>query len=426
MRLLALAASFLLCLSAQAQQIADLEALIAHSGWKTNFQPIVGYNSDTGFGFGTFADIVDYGYDPGIYPGFNHRIHLETEYCTRGLGLFFGEYESSRLIPGIHLTASFSFLDDPMARFYGFGGDITSYDRSIDMQEGIAFYNFKRNRLTASCVLDGMLTERLGWNAGIAFRRFKDGDLDRKGYDPYYTLYNLYKSYGIIDSNELEGSGMEFRAGLSWDSRNNIQAPDSGIFAEAMLIGSPDIFGTGYAWLKFAASLRAFWTPGPEWMTLACRLAFQDTIAGDSPFCFHQTLYPSGRTVWYEEGLGGMTTVRGMLPGRLVGAGYAWANLELRIRVAKWGMDGSGMSLFVYPFFDAGTITRSIKLDGLAALSGETEKELAARAGAMHCSAGLGTRYALDGANSICIEFAAPLKGNDGSFGLTTSLSHLF
>ena len=55
--------------------------------------------------------------------------------------------------------------------------------------------------------------------------------------------------------------------------------------------------------------------------------------------------------------------MRGLLYNRIMAAGYAWGNFELRTRV--WSLDllNRHFDIVFNPFFDAGTVTRFYRLE---------------------------------------------------------------
>lgn len=421
-RLLAIA-FLLLPLAVQAQE-GQQEAL--PGGWRATPMPILGYHTDHGFLFGASTDIYNYGRQPSLYPGYRQKIHCEISHFTGGRTFADIEYDDPTLIPGVRLSASMTAQIDPLYNFYGFGGDVTTYDRSIDRNGGVAFYSYKRNFFHIQTAMSGWLSPHLRWNVSLAFRRYLNGEISDSRYDPGNTLFHLYRTSGIIRDNETDGSFLEFKGGISYDSRDNWLAPSRGISADLFLVGDPDIFRTGYSFLQLCAHFRHYVTPGPDWLTIAFHLAWQGTVAGEAPFYMQQNIHSLHFTTQFSEGLGGYNTLRGLLNSRLVGDGYAWANFELRCRLFSWTIAGMECFLGVNPFFDMGMITNPYRLDEIAATGQASYDELKSLATRLHKSAGAGLKFGLGDIYILSLEAGKSFSRNDGPMNLAVSINYIF
>jgi hemolysin activation/secretion protein len=63
------------------------------------------------------------------------------------------------------------------------------------------------------------------------------------------------------------------------------------------------------------------------------------------------------------EGLGGANSLRGIMRNRVLGNGFAYANIELRTKVAKFDIGNQHFYIGLAPFFDLGVITQPYELD---------------------------------------------------------------
>jgi hemolysin activation/secretion protein len=63
------------------------------------------------------------------------------------------------------------------------------------------------------------------------------------------------------------------------------------------------------------------------------------------------------------EGLGGANSLRGIMRNRILANGFAYANVELRCKVAKFDIGRQHFYIGLAPFFDLGVITQPYKLD---------------------------------------------------------------
>lgn len=421
-RLLAIA--FLLFPLAVTAQEGRQESL--PGGWRASPVPILGYNTDYGFLFGAATDIYNYGKDPTLYPGFRQKFHCEISHFTGGRTFADIEYDDPTLIPGVRLSAALTAQIDPLYNFYGFGGDVTTYDRQMDRNGQVAFYSYKRSFFRFQTALRGWLSPHLQWNVGLTFRHYLNEDISNRKYDPTNTLFHTYRTLGIIRDNETSGSFLEFKGGVSLDTRDTWLAPSRGIFADLFFVGAPDIFRTGYSYLQLCAHFRHYVTPGPDWLTIAFHLAWQGTLTGEMPFYLQNNIHSLHFTTQFSEGLGGCNTLRGLLDSRLVGDGYAWANFELRFRLFSWTMAGAECYLGLNPFFDMGLITNPYRLDEIAAATGASFNELKSLATTLHKSAGAGLKLGIADTYILSLEGGKSFSSNDGPFNLAVSINYIF
>ena len=63
------------------------------------------------------------------------------------------------------------------------------------------------------------------------------------------------------------------------------------------------------------------------------------------------------------EGLGGANSLRGIMRNRILANGFAYANVELRAKVAKFDIGRQHFYIGLAPFFDLGLITQPYDLD---------------------------------------------------------------
>jgi hemolysin activation/secretion protein len=66
------------------------------------------------------------------------------------------------------------------------------------------------------------------------------------------------------------------------------------------------------------------------------------------------------------EGLGGANSLRGVMRNRILANGFAYANVELRAKVAKFDIGKQHFYIGLAPFFDLGVITQPYELDAQA------------------------------------------------------------
>ena len=408
--------------------VAAQERPAAKTGWNFGPLPAVGFNTDLGFQMGALCDIYYYG-DGTVYPDYVHKFNVEASYYTKGSGILHLFYDSKHLIPKVRVTAAATYNTNRKYSFYGFNGAAAPYFPQWDSnrESGTAFYNIRRDYLRILADFQGKIRGHWGWAAGLAFKDYSVGDIDLRSYDPTETLYRHYIAAGIIGEDEKNGGRhLEMKAGVVYDSRDREAAPGRGIWSEACLIGVPDVFrGTG-SYLKLAAHFRHYVPVWRDRIVFAYHLAYQGTVAGEAPFYVQQDISTLYLRQINSEGLGSINTIRGTLYNRMIGDGYAWANLELRCRLVSFDFIGQHWYAATNPFFDFGAVVQPYRLDRMkqaavafpALYSGHDER--------LHASAGLGVKLAMNENFIVSAEGAVPLSRQDGNFGMNIGLGYIF
>lgn len=392
--------------------------------------PALSYNSDLGIQLGAILDVYWFG-DGSTYPAYLHKLTAEACYYTKGSGIYYVFYDSKYLLRNLRLTASASYLPNTMMAFYGFNGYAAPYDTS----QNAGFYAVDRNLLRIMGDLQGEVVGSLGWAAGIGFFHYDTGRIKVKRYDGQTTLYDLYRRYGLIRDDESRGgSHIELRAGLVYDTRDHEPDPTRGLYADCLLYGSPDMIdrrGDGY--LKAAFSFRHYVPLWEDRLTLAYRLCWQGTIAGDAPFYVQQnyaTLYPRQIN---SDILGGLLSLRGILYNRVVGDAMGWANVELRWRFPSFRLFGQEWYIALNPFFDAGLVTDPYRLDEMKAIGNdlsipEEDRKLiySGTQENLHMSSGIGIKFVMNRNLVLAIDYGLALDRRDGRDGLYLNINYVF
>lgn len=393
-------------------------------GWNFGPLPAVGYNSDLGFQFGALCDIFYYG-NGDTFPEYLHKFNVEASWYTKGSGVFHLFYDSKHLIPGTRFTFAATYMPNKMMSFYGFNGYASPYSARTAAANA-SYYAIDRNLLRILADFQGRITDRIGWAAGVSFWDYRIGAVRLEKYEGRPSLYREYVDHGVIRQQEAKGGALaEFKLGIVYDTRNHEPAPDHGIWAELIAYGSPDIFNrTGNSYLKISASFRHYISLIRNRLVLAYRIAYQGTVAGRPPFYVQQAITTLYLRQVNSEGLGSINTLRGLLYNRIVGDGYAWANVELRLRLFDFRLFGQEWYLGINPFFDAGCITQSYRLaemkaSGSAAIySGEAD--------GLHMSAGIGVKAVMNRNFIVSVEWGKPFDRRDGPCGMNIGLNYIF
>ncbi|MBQ4026540.1 MAG: hypothetical protein II616_02240, partial [Bacteroidales bacterium] len=150
----------------------------------------------------------------------------------------------------------------------------------------------------------------------------------------------------------------------------------------------------------------------------AYRLAWQQTIAGETPFYMIQNNPLLVQRNMISEGFGSSNTIRGLRENRVLAEGMAWANTELRVKLVNFKLLNQYFYVAVNPFFDAGIITKAYrddiltsiahdaKLQGIAGYSGTDEVYDPSRIKDLIYSAGIGLKLAMNQNFIISAELA--------------------
>ena len=349
------------------------------TGWSFGVLPTATFSADNGFQAGAFGDVYYYG-DGSTYPDPLHKISWEASYFTKSHRIrLYAAYDSKYLIPNMRLNASVTYMTDPTYSFWGFNGSAAVQDYGVwynrSTNPNMHYYGMSRQMLRILANVQGRVTDNLNWAAGINFWNWKLGDMQDIGlngdngktyYNTDITLYKRYQEIGAIKANEVNGGmALEMNAGLVYDTRDMEAAPNKGIWAEAYLNGN--VLNSPY--LKACMYFRHYISipihiPAGD-PVFAYRLAWQQTIAGETPFYMIQNIPLLVQRNMISEGFGSSGTIRGLRENRILAEGMAWANTELRVKLVKFKLFNQFFYVALNPFFDAGIITKGYRTDVL-------------------------------------------------------------
>ena len=387
----ALATGLAICANAQEEE-KEMK-----TGWSLGVLPTATFSVDNGFQAGAFGDVYYYG-DGSTYPDPLHKISWEGSYFTKSQRMrLYLAYDSKYLIPGMRVNASVTYMNDPLYSFWGFNGPasndsgISASFTSVDyplwgnrtFNPNINYYGMSRQMLRVLANVQGRITDNLNWAAGVNFWNWTLGDMrdpsvDANGdgtktnYDHNLTLFKRYQDLGAIKAGEEKGGmSVELNAGFVFDTRDIEAAPSRGIWAEAYLNGAPYSGNpsTGFSspYLKACVYFRHYidipiHLPAGD-PVFAYRLAWQQTIAGETPFYMIQNNPLLVQRNMISEGFGSSNTIRGLRENRILAEGMAWANTELRVKIVNFKLFNQYFYLATNPFFDAGIITKAYRGD---------------------------------------------------------------
>ena len=383
------------------QQVDSLGRKIK-TGWNFGVLPSVAFDADLGFQGGALTNIYYYG-DGSQYPEYIHSIYAEAAYTTKNYGIFRVNYDSKYLIPNHRLTLDATYQPDAMCDFYGFNGYQSVYDQDfhkwkkdpakmgvLEEYQSRAFYKYKRDLFRFAADIEGTIWKNIKWNAGLGVLGYMIDECDidmlngkKNVYNPELEryeqkamnenvegLYEKYVKWGLINPAEANGGWHPYlRGGLTYDSRDQRTCPTKGIYADAFFTYTA-AFGeqakAGYNHLQFNFNFRHYVPIYRDRVTLAYRVGTQNNIAGSSPFYMNTYLNTLFIQRVMYEGLGGANSLRGIMRNRILANGFAYANVELRCKVAKFDIGRQHFYIGLAPFFDLGIITQPYELDNEA------------------------------------------------------------
>ena len=403
------------------------------TGWSFGLLPTATFSVDNGFQAGAFGDIYNYG-DGSAYPDPLHKISWEASYFTKSHRVrLYLAYDSKYLIPNMRVNASVTYMTDPLYSFWGFNGpaSLAHLDKPYDYywtnkETDINYYGMSRNMLRVLANLQGRITDHLNWAAGVNFWNWKLGDMRDRGfktggsdqlhyYDKENTLFRDYQKLGIIRDDEKEGgNALELNAGFVFDTRDMEAAPNRGIWAEAYLNGNV----LDHRYLKACLYFRHYidipiHIPAGD-PVFAYRLAWQQTIAGETPMYMIQNNPLLVQRNMISEGFGSSNTIRGLRENRILTEGFAWANTELRVKLVNFKLFNQYFYIAVNPFFDAGVITKLYRAEAFEAAAKKNVQTYmpfnniydATKTGDIVYSAGGGLKIAMNQNFIVSVELA--------------------
>ena len=443
MRKIFIASFLLVCVTAVMAQNTDTVAnKNIRKGWTFGALPSVSYDADYGFQYGALTNIYYFG-DGSTYPEYLHSLYLEASYTTKRYGVFRFFYDSKFLIPNHRLTVDMSYLPDALSDFYGFNGYQAVYNPDwtndeSDMYVSRAFYKMKRDLFRFATDIQGALSNNWYWNAGAGMLGYKIGNVDvdmlNKGKDAEDQLpdtaglYEKYVLWDIIPHNEANGGWHPYlRGGITYDTRNQQQNPSRGIYTDAFLTYTA-AFGDmkDYNNLKFNFNFRQY-IPITENISLAYRVGTQLTLAGKSPFylnTYMNTLFIQ-RVIY--EGLGGGNSLRGIVRNRILSDGFAFGNVELRLKLWNFKVGKENFYIGINPLFDAGMVLQPYDINKEQIENNIRENDPSFDMNTLgnyfnfdesliykpHLSAGIGLKVAMNENFIVSVDWATPLNKAD-------------
>jgi outer membrane protein assembly factor BamA len=209
-----------------------------------------------------------------------------------------------------------------------------------------------------------------------------------------------------------------------------------------MIVGvemAPKFMGNDWGFSKLFITHRQYFTLIEKDLALVYRLGYQTTLTGTTPSFYQSQVITSMLTGQTSEGLGGSSTLRGVLRNRVVGDAFFFGNIELRWKPIYFNFLKQDCYLGLDAFYDFGLVTKKIKMpDNLENVfygtdiiseiyttdsfsdyfKPDTEK--------LHQDAGISIMLVMNQNFVIAIDLGKAFNDQDGNIGFIIGLNYLF
>lgn len=393
--------------------------------------PAISYDSDLGFQYGALVNFYLYG-NGSRFPKYDHSLYLELSTYTKGTTIARLRYDSEKLIPKVRTTVDISYVTDLMSDFYGFNGYQSIYDPALVISSNRLFYKNEKDMFRAKADFQGYFGEsKFGWVAGYSFYHFKIDTVNNKqlGIEKIGpTLFEKYQDWALISSKEAAGGSINyFKVGLKYDSRDQLACPMKGIFTEAVIQTAPKFLNEAFPHTKFAIIHRQYFTLAKD-LSFAYRLDYQMSVGNNHvPYYAQPLLITSYLIAATNQGLGGKSSIRGILRNRVIGDNVGFGNFEFRYKFLRFELLKQNFYIGTNVFFDSGIILKPIEMD-LSKVSA-SDKALYFNdyaSGKFHSAAGVGLKIGWNENFVISTDFGKAFDKQDGSTGFYVGLNYLF
>lgn len=408
------------------------------TGWNFGALPALGYDSNLGLLYGGIVSVFDYG-NGDRSPDYDQNIYFQVSGYTKGGLDVIWAYDSFTLLPNKQFTARASYNRNRSNPFYGFNGNQMVYNADweqsdhADYQSNIFYKNDRELAKVDLFVQDFIGDSHVKWLAGfdgayynvdtVDYQYLNDKKADDEEKIPSVAgLYNRYIDWGVISPDtDQKGFDNSFKVGLIYDSRDRITNPMKGTWTEVLYRYAPSFLGNDESFSRFSIIHKQYFSIVEERLSFAYRLWYEAAF-GDVPAYSRQYLTATN----YYEGMGGATTLRGVLMNRVVGKQVGVANVELRWKAYYFDAIGQKFYLGLNAFVDAGYIFEGYDLD----LSGVPEAEKAIYFNQEYKelipAGGLGLKLAMNENFVVSADYAVSFDKNYGNSGLYVLIGYMF
>jgi hypothetical protein len=393
--------------------------------------PAISYDSDLGFQYGALVNLYNYG-DGTQFPKYIHSLYLELSTYTKGTTIARLRYDSEFLIPKVRTTVDISYVSDQMSDFYGYNGYQSIYDPVQVANSNRLFYKNEKDMFRAKADFQGYFGgSKLGWVAGYTFYHFKMDTVNNTQLGILKTgetLFEKYKRWGLINPLEGPGGSINYlKIGLKYDTRDQLACPMKGVFTEAVIQSAPKFLNETFPHTKLAIIHRQYFTLAKD-LSFAYRLDYQMTLGNNYvPYYAQPLLITSYLIAATNQGLGGKSSIRGILRNRVIGDNVGFGNFEFRYKFLRFELLKQNFYIGTNVFFDSGIILKPIdmNLTNLSPVDKATYFNDYS-SGKFHSAAGVGLKIGWNENFVISTDFGKAFNKQDGNSGFYVGLNYLF
>ncbi|MBN1208369.1 MAG: BamA/TamA family outer membrane protein [Myxococcaceae bacterium] len=305
--------------------------------------PLLAFNSDFGVGYGVVGGMYLYG--EGHEP-YKHGFGAQVFFTTRGIQNHYLRYDGPGLLGPLRVEVRLEYKREFRSPFYG-AGNHSAPEFTGDEKD--AWYNYDKG---APCAWLRLRGPPLGEEHPLQV------------YAAYSWRYTRVLPYEASMLAQLQPLGIEggptgqLLVGALWDTRDAETDPTTGGVEEVVIRLSGRPTGSRYRYAGLTLSERRYLRLGSRFV-FAQRLSL-DMLFGEVPF-FE---WSSTGGVNFTEGVGGMTSVRGIERNRFAGNIKVFANSELRFHALEVRVLGQPMKLGATAFVDMGRVWHPGVQDG--------------------------------------------------------------
>ncbi|MBZ4333258.1 outer membrane protein assembly factor [Corallococcus interemptor] len=306
--------------------------------------PLVSFSSDQGFGYGAVGGMYLYG--DGSKTPYAHALSAQVFFSSRGAMNHYLRYDGPQLLGPLRLEGRLEYRQEKSSPFFG-AGNLSAPDFRGDVDD--QRYNYDKGS-------PGLWVRLRG-------RPFGDKHPFQSyvGYGWRYTRVSPYETSILAQERPIGiegGPSGQLLAGALWDTRDDESDPTSGGVEEVALRVSGLATFSRYQYAGVTLSERRYIRITPR-LIFAQRLTL-DMLFGEVPF--FEWMTTGGVNV--SEGIGGMSSVRGIERNRFAGNVKAFSNSELRFQAARMSVLGQPLALGAVVFLDLGRVWHPGVTDG--------------------------------------------------------------
>ena len=194
------------------------------------------------------------------------------------------------------------------------------------------------------------------------------------------------------------------------------------MYGELYLNGNLDLSHGKYHYMQLVGHFRHFVPIVKNRLTFAYHLGLQHQILGQMPF-YHLSELSTLQYQYEEfEGLGSRYSIRGFKYNRIMAAGMAWGNIELRATVLDLTLFKQQVALVLLPFVDLAAITRPFRLEEQQSFPGLYQQKQSL----VMVSLGIGGKIHINTNMILGVDFGKALDPQLSAFTISMASTYVF